>query len=140
MSQQTVRKIIYTCKICEVDHVIDINSEIVTNSKNFPVHFSHKHPGLPNMLTIFIDAKFVVRGVDVAIIEGEQSMTMNTVLCPTVNGTINCTGCELIKLCQFHRLQEVVANDKGNAAYEIPIIPSDDKEIVNWCKKNSPRG
>jgi hypothetical protein len=68
MSQESLSELVevrYKCETCDKNHTLRINKSMVDNSPSYPVSYLHVH-GEPQILTtLYIDAKYRVRGVEV---------------------------------------------------------------------------
>ncbi len=68
ISQESLSELVevrYKCEICDKNHTLRINRSMVDNSPSYPVSYLHVHSEPQILTTLYIDAKYRVRGVEV---------------------------------------------------------------------------
>lgn len=113
MSQESISELVkvrYKCDTCGKNHTLRINKSMVDNSPSYPVSYLHVH-GEPQILTtLYIDAKYRVRGVEVLhgvgietdefkkIIDHSKQITLKSISPESILGFNLMMGTKSIKL------------------------------------------
>lgn len=95
-------QISYKCSDCKISHNVKINRKIIEGAESYPVSYLHIHGDPKIFTTLYIDASFRIRGVEVL-----QSVSVNEfddILNKSTNRTLKTIPME--KIYAFQLMEE----------------------------------
>ncbi|MHA1730063.1 MAG: hypothetical protein ACTSWY_15250 [Promethearchaeota archaeon] len=89
-------KVSFKCSVCKKIHLIKINRDLIDKASNFPVSYLYIHGNPQIYTTLYIDAKYKVRGVEVLESVGVSTNEFNDILTKSKSRTLKTIPSELI--------------------------------------------
>ncbi len=130
----TKREVKVLCPKCRADHLIPVETSMITNAKRFPVKYAYIHGNPRVILTLYIDHDFNVRAIEVNEFFDMQREELDDILTSNKSNTLKDLSTDQILGFVFTNDGSVVRRYVGSSA-KIPIFQKAFRGVWKQCNE-----